>query len=209
MECTTNITSETFVTGTVASAMDARVAKTRAAVIRTATDLLVEGGPSSVTIDAIVARSGVAKSTIYRHWESRDEILVAVIEDCAPHLVVPDPSLGFENGLRDLVDQVQRALADPEWARVIPALLLLKSHQAGIADLEERLGDRQDDTLATIVKQGVAEGVLAADVDVEQVAALLIGPLVFAHLTGRPSKTDELAERIVSGFLRSQRVTSR
>src|SRR5690606_191899 len=48
--------------------LDARVARSRATVLRTATDLLVEGGPSAVTIDAIVARSGVAKSTIYRHW---------------------------------------------------------------------------------------------------------------------------------------------
>ena len=66
--------------------MDSRIARTRAAVLRSATDLLVEGGPSAVTIDAIVARSGVAKSTIYRHWESRDDILVAVIEHCAPDI---------------------------------------------------------------------------------------------------------------------------
>ncbi len=186
--------------------MDARVARTRAAVLRTATDLLVEGGPSAVTIDAIVARSGVAKSTIYRHWESRDDVLVAVIENCAPNLVAPDPALGFEHGLRMLVSQVRQALADPEWARVIPALLLLKSHQAGIADLEERLGDRQDQTLASIVAQGITEGVLPADIDVEQVAALLFGPLVFAHLTGRPPVTDDLAQRIVDGFLRSSSI---
>src|SRR5687767_10053529 len=46
---------------------DGRIARTRSAVLRSATDLLMEGGPSAVTIDAIVARSGVAKSTIYRH----------------------------------------------------------------------------------------------------------------------------------------------
>lgn len=63
--------------------MDPRVARSRAAIIRAATDLLVEGGPNAVTIDAIVAQSGVAKSTIYRHWQSRDEVLLAVIEACA------------------------------------------------------------------------------------------------------------------------------
>lgn len=69
--------------------VDARVARTHATVLRTATDLLVEGGPSTVTVDAIVARSGVAKSTIYRHWDSRDDILVAVIESSAPNLAKP------------------------------------------------------------------------------------------------------------------------
>ena len=60
--------------------------RTREAVLTAATDLLVEGGPSAVTIDAVVARSGVAKSTIYRHWESRDEVLVAVFPDGAEWL---------------------------------------------------------------------------------------------------------------------------
>ncbi len=89
---------------------------------------------------------------------------------------------------------------------MIPALLLLKSHQAGIADLEERLGDRQDRRWRRSSPSGVAEGVLPADVDVEQVAALLIGPLVFAHLTGRPPVTDDFAQRIVDGFLRSSSI---
>jgi AcrR family transcriptional regulator len=186
--------------------MDARIARTRAAVLRTATDLLVEGGPSAVTIDAIVARSGVAKSTIYRHWESRDDILVAVIEHCAPNLVAPDSEVGFEGGLRMLMTQFREALNDPEWARVIPALLLLKTHQEGIADLEERLGDRQDHLLERIIAIGVADGCLPADADIEQIAAQLVGPLVFAHLTGRPPVTEEFAQRIVDDFLRSHTV---
>ena len=81
--------------------MDPRIARTRAAVVRAATDLLVEGGPSAVTVDAIVARSGVAKSTIYRHWESRDEILLSVIEQCLPQLATPPDDLPFEPGKRD------------------------------------------------------------------------------------------------------------
>src|SRR6187401_1495763 len=94
--------------------LDPRVARSRAAVISAATDLLVEGGPSAVTIDAIVARSGVAKSTIYRHWDSRDEVLFDVIESCAPTLAPPDPALGFEHAIRAVVDQACTALNDPE-----------------------------------------------------------------------------------------------
>ena len=62
---------------------DPRVARSRAAVISAATELLVDAGPNAVTIDAIVARSGVAKSTIYRHWASRDDVLLDVMEVCA------------------------------------------------------------------------------------------------------------------------------
>ena len=123
---------ETIVTATVRDVdIDARVARTRTAVIRAATDLLVEGGPSAVTIDAIVARSGVAKSTIYRHWESRDDVLVDVLHACAPDIETPPAELGFERGLRALGRELVRILNDPEWTRIIPALFMLKAHADG------------------------------------------------------------------------------
>ena len=183
--------------------VDGRIGRTRAAVLRSATELLVAGGPSAVTIDAIVARSGVAKSTIYRHWESRDDVLVDVIETCAPTLVTPDPALGFEHAVRAVVEQAYTALNDPEWARVIPALLLLKAHQSEIADLEERIGKHQDETFETIIAMGVAEGRFTADANVEELAAQLIGPLVFAHLTGRPRVTKAFTHRVADNFLRA------
>jgi len=183
--------------------VDGRIARTRAAVLRSATELLVAGGPSAVTIDAIVAHSGVAKSTIYRHWESRDDVLVDVIETCAPTLVTPDPALGFEHAVRAVVDQAYTSLNDPEWARVIPALLLLKAHQSEIADLEQRIGKHQDQTFERIIAMGVAEGRFTPDANVEELAAQLIGPLVFAHLTGRPRVTKAFAQRVVDNFLRA------
>jgi AcrR family transcriptional regulator len=179
------------------------VARTRSAVLRSATDLLVEGGPSAVTIDAIVARSGVAKSTIYRHWESRDEVLVDAIERCAPTLAPPDAALGFEHAVRAVVDQAYAALNDPEWARIIPALLLLKAHQTEIADLEERIGRHQDETFDAMVALGIDEGRLPAGADVQEIAAQLVGPLVFAHLKGRPRITKAFAQRVADTFLRA------
>jgi AcrR family transcriptional regulator len=62
-------------TGTPA---DPRVARTRAAVLNAGIDLLAERGYPGFTIDAIVARTGIAKTTIYRHWPSRDSLLTAV-----------------------------------------------------------------------------------------------------------------------------------
>ena len=136
--------------------VDARVARSRAAVLRAATDLLVEGGPSAVTIDAVVARSGVAKSTIYRHWQSRDDVLLAVMESCAPNLPPIDPDVDVESGLRTLVRAVAGFLRDPEWARVVPALLLLKSHEHEIANLEQRLERTQQEAFAQIIDAGSA-----------------------------------------------------
>lgn len=186
--------------------MDVRVARSRAAVLSTATDLLVEGGPSAVTIEAIVARSGVAKSTIYRHWDSRNDVLLAVIEGCAPRIEPPEEPFEFEQALRDLVEAFRRMLNDPHWARVLPALLALRNQQHGIADLEQRIEKRQDHAIEVVVRRGIEEGVLAPDIDVDQASALLVGPLFVANLTSKPALDDAFCDLVIRGFLRTYAV---
>ena len=181
--------------------VDPRVSRTRAAVLRTATDLLVEGGPSAVTIDAIVARSGVAKSTIYRHWQSRDEVLLSVIESCAPQLPEPDPDADVVESLREVVRSVVDSLNDPEWARMLPALLMLKNHEAGIKAIDERLEHEQDMVVATLIERAVKEGVLESGIDVPTASAHLLGPLLFAHLTESVPLDTAFADRTLERFL--------
>ena len=69
---------------TPAPPCDPRVARSRAKLLAAATEILIETGPSSVTVDAVAERSGVAKSTLYRHWESRSALLVDVLRTHRP-----------------------------------------------------------------------------------------------------------------------------
>lgn len=181
--------------------LDPRIIRTRASVLRAATDLLVEGGPSAVTMDAIVARSGVAKSTIYRHWQSRDDVLVDVFSDCAPNLEPPAPDIAFEPALRSVMAAIVTYFQDPQWARIVPALLMLKTHADGVADLEKRLEKNQSDTISEILQRGVTEGTIAPDLDLDVATAQLVGPLLFAQLTGGTPLDHALAERTVDTFL--------
>ena len=54
-----------------AAASDPRIERTRQVVLDAALALVAESGYGAVTIEAVAARSGVAKSTIYRHWPGR------------------------------------------------------------------------------------------------------------------------------------------
>jgi AcrR family transcriptional regulator len=184
-------------------AVDPRVSRSRAAVIRAATDLLVEGGPSAVTVDSIVHRSGVAKSTIYRHWESRDDILVSVIESCAPAIPMPDPEVDVVDALREVVHAMADALNDPEWARVLPALLMLKNHESGIAAMNDKLEHEQEQALTQLLNRAAAEGVLRSDVDTQEAVTMLIGPLLFAHLTESVKLDQAFVDRALDNFLKA------
>jgi AcrR family transcriptional regulator len=182
-------------------ALDPRVTRSRDAVLRAARELLIEGGPGAVTVDAVVARSGVAKSTIYRHWESRDELLVWVMGCSAPNLPLPAPELGFEPALRQLMRAIGEIFADPEWARMLPALMMLKSHEDGLAHLEEELHQTQLDTLDDVLARGVREGRLAPGYSTEEVAAHLVGPMFFAVVAGTFPIDEAYCDRVVDRFL--------
>ena len=181
--------------------MDARIVRTRAAVVRTATELLVEGGPSAVTVDAVVARSGVAKSTVYRHWDSRDDLLLDVIRTNVPAIAPPDPALPFEPALRAFIAEVVDRLTDPHWTRLLPAMLMLKQHEPAVALIEGELREREAGAVADVIARGVAEGFLPDGLDPNEAITQLYGPLVFAQLTDVVELSPALGDRVVDWFL--------
>lgn len=82
-----------------------RSLRAQQSVLTAARELLAEGGLPAATIDAISARSGVSKATIYKHWPSRiavaAEAFGAEMGDAVP---LPDSG----NALEDLSEQVRR-----------------------------------------------------------------------------------------------------
>lgn len=185
--------------------LDPRVARSRQRLLAAATDLLVEAGPRAVTVDAVSERSGVAKSTLYRHWDSRQALLIDVMRSNMPQPVDPDPSLDFEDALRALVGALAETLADPEWARILPALISLKQTMPELQELTDSDTEEKLDVLSRVLRVGVDEGVLPDDIDVHLVAHVLIGPLVFATLGGQHDDLAAIADFGVDRFLASYR----
>lgn len=189
--------------------MDARIERTQNAVMQAAADLVMEEGPSGLTVDAVVARSGVAKSTVYRHWATRDELVAAVFANCAPHLDPPDPALGFDAALRSLAYEFVELLNDEQWRRFLPALLLLKSQKGAIAELNGEMKEQQTEVIRSVMQLGVDEGVLPAEVldELELTMTLLTGPFLMASLVETVALDHHLADRAVDQFLSAHRAT--
>lgn len=182
---------------------DPRVARSRSKMLAAATELLIEGGPRSVTADAVCERSGVAKSTMYRHWSSINELLVDVMRSNVPEVADIDLSAGFEPALRAWVQQVVATLSDPEWACILPALIELRRHTPEMsavfdADFAEKLG-----RMAEILQLGATEGRLPAGLDAALVNNTLVGPAVLMVLTEPGASVAPVAEFTLERFLAS------
>lgn len=184
-------------------AVDPRVARSRARVLAAATELLVESGQRAVTVDAVAERSGVAKSTLYRHWPSRTALLTDVLRTNVPAIEEPDLDHGFATALRSLVMQMATVFADPEWARIMPALFSLRQQIPEVGDLQESDQEEKTAALRTVLELGAAEGVLPEGLDTELVALQLLGPLVLASIGSSQVEADELATHLVDRFLAS------
>jgi AcrR family transcriptional regulator len=190
--------------------MDPRVARTHDAVMQAAMDLLLEGGPAALTVDGVVARSGVAKSTVYRHWATRDDLVAAVLTECAPNVDPIPADTPFVDALRLLVGAFVAVLSDEHWNRIMPSLVQLKNEAHALADLDEQMRAQQEGVVEDVLRRGVDEGALPADVldDVPLAMTLLAGPLLMAGMFGVAELDDAFSERVIAQFLAGQQATA-
>jgi AcrR family transcriptional regulator len=139
--------------------------------------LLAEHGVRATTMDAIAARAGVAKNTIYRRWSSKEELVTdALAELTEPHL---ETSKG-ENAharLLDRADNSARIFADPLVGRILPDLLgELQRNSAFAVVFAERILKPRRQAVVDDIRREIARGELRPDLDPEHVADLLVGP---------------------------------
>lgn len=177
-------------------------------MVDAATALLIESGPRAVTVDAVSERSGVAKSTMYRHFASREDLLVEVMRCNVPDIEPPDPDLGFEDALRQLIRSLAEVLGSPEWRRIMPAMISLQQHMPELADLSAEDRHEKFEILGDVLARGAAEGVLPDDLSPDLVAHVLIGPIVFAIISNRDD-IDGVVDYAIDRFLASYRASYR
>ena len=71
---------------------------TRDGLVVAAIELMAEGGESAVTLVAVAQRAGVARGTVYHHFESRDELISQMHASLERHLLrLSDGTRRFEN----------------------------------------------------------------------------------------------------------------
>jgi AcrR family transcriptional regulator len=103
------------------------MARTRAALLEAAGDCLARYGIRKTTMVDVAARSKVAKATLYNHFRTKDDLLVAYVEDRVNHLTRTAVATAAASGLPAALTEAAALLAaDPVLRRAAteePALL--------------------------------------------------------------------------------------
>jgi len=173
-----------------------RSTRVDAAIVAAALDLLLEGVTAeSLTIEAVAARAGVGKATIYRRWVNKDALLL----DTVATLAGPPPEIvgvSVRDDLLTLLRPVGRAV------EVLPCLVSELRRSPTLRASYLKVIEPRRAQLGAVLRRGVVTGELRADLDLEAVVAMLTSPLL-AQLTVQllPDLDDDtLPERLVDAL---------
>jgi AcrR family transcriptional regulator len=143
--------------------------------------LLADRGFHATTMDAIAARAGVGKNTIYRRWYAKDDLIIDAFSHFVAQLELrTDGDDDVYARLRDYARSLGRLYADPLASRLLPGLLgELQRDPAFASAYAERVVRPLREPLVDLLELARERGELRDDVDPEQVADLLVGPGFF------------------------------
>jgi AcrR family transcriptional regulator len=176
--------------------VDPRVARTRHTVLTATAELLAEVGWGAVTIEAVATRSGVARTTVYRHWPDLHSLLAeamqSVMEPCR------EPDTGSLRGdltfiLRSLADTLTRSAG----AGVMTSMIDAAERDPQIAALQRSFTHERRSASRRAFERAVARGEITGDYDFEVESALLGGALFYRRLVSREPLSARFVDRVV------------
>ena len=116
---------------------DERVEKSKKVVLATTYELLTKSGLSGVSVDEVSRRSGVAKTTIYRHWRSRESLLLDACSQLRTKPAVPDTG-NVKTDLEVLACGAAVRLQEP-WSTVMPSIIDAAERDRDLALLQSQI----------------------------------------------------------------------
>lgn len=186
-------------TATARPAGRPRSEKAERAILEATLDLIGEGiGVSELSIEAIAARAGVGKTTIYRRWSNKEDLVV----DALATLKAPVPDLPGKSVRDDLVTMLEVMRNEAGHVRTRCVMNIAMSESDRFPHLFERFRkiaiDPRRAAIKAILARGVATGELRSDLDVDLAMATLSGSMIYQTKWGGGEELDEgLSERII------------
>jgi AcrR family transcriptional regulator len=186
------------------SGYDKRRARTQRIVLDSTRELLAENGFDKLTVEGVAARSGVAKTTIYRRYRSKNDLALAVLLDMVDEVSTQPYVADTRAELITLVDRTVELMSTTLMGLVMKGLVSEVAADPELARVyrEQVVSNRLADVSA-LVERGVSRGELRPDLDPEMVTDLLLGPIYYRFfLSGAPMDSG-FGKRLVSTLLPS------
>ncbi|MER5622578.1 TetR/AcrR family transcriptional regulator [Streptosporangium sp. NPDC002544] len=171
------------------------------AIMRTTLELGQEIGYAKLSIEAVAARAGVGKHTIYRRWSSKGALFLdSLMLLNGPALDYPDTGdliADLRQQIHAAIDLLDRPPVGPLYRALIAEALLNPQVAAALND--HFITPQAEKTVARL-KVARDQGQLSPDFDLDLAMDILSGPLYFRALIIQEPLTHEYVDRVIEAL---------
>lgn len=179
-----------------------RSERARCAVLDAAAELLTGGGIEAVTMEAIAARAGVSKATVYKWWPSRAHVMLESLFSRTRHTTATEPGEPLRPALVRQITALVGLFRDTASGPLLADLVAAAQHDPEIrAALEEQWLRPRRTVSIELLRAAVARGELGPAIDVAAAVDQLFAPVYYRLLLGHEPLDDALAVTLVDQLL--------
>jgi len=171
---------------------DPRIERTRAHVLDHARKLLSSEGPNAVTYSELAARARVTRQTLYRHWPTREALIVdLVLEQSMAGM--PDGTGAPEQIVGEFLRRMRDDLGDPDYSAPLVAVIAQAHHEPAsrcalgqvVAGVRGALNSLLEPTGRCVTPDDYSR---------------LCGPVIFGRVIARETISDEFIDDLVAAW---------
>lgn len=177
------------------------------AALDAALDVLLDSGVEGVTLDEVAARSGVAKTTLYRHFGTKEDLVAQAARTCVIAHTTPDTG-DLDGDLRALFNQYQASEEAQRFPDLLPMLIDAANRDPRMREVVDEVLAERRRPIRTVLQLAQLRGEIGRDLDLDAAIAILVGPLTYRRLVERVEVTPEFKEQVLRGAIAALRATA-
>lgn len=181
--------------------VDPRVDRTRIAVLHAVRELLNEDGWDAVTHARVAERSGAGRSTVYRHWPERVDLVREAFEFEFGVTRGPEPVGELRADLIAALEAIRFELVDRDGRHILIATIARAEFDDQVRHMKKVLLDNALQTLRGVLATAVRAKEFGPSVDIEKAVAALVGPMIMQQLITDSEVGPERTVELVDSFL--------
>jgi AcrR family transcriptional regulator len=171
-----------------------RTARTADSVFAATVEELSSRDYADISIESIAARAGVHKTTVYRRWHTKAELIAQVLIGAAgSRIQVPDTG-SVASDVHELARAVRGILAVPQGAAITRALIVGAMSSPEIGELMQRFWAVRLDAIRVIVERAVQRGQFPEGTDPAAFMHAMAAPMFYRLLVTRELVTEQDAD---------------
>ncbi len=160
---------------------DPRIARTRARALEATLEIAASSGIHACTFDAVSEHSGIARSTLYRHWNNQSELVMDALESQEIDFVAPDTG-NLRDDMLSCLLALGHGLEHSVWAAMIPQLVAAASIDPEMRAIQKERHAYYTRFYVEIIERAKARGEVPSDTDSAHVAMLFSAPIFARYL---------------------------